>query len=108
MSHIEVGQPLVVLINTLEVEPTNQQRLVNLLIEATESVMCKLPGFVSANIHASLDGTQVTNYAQWRSVEEFEAMLANPEVYPHFAEVRAIAKPQRGLYRVVYTKEVTR
>jgi heme-degrading monooxygenase HmoA len=32
------------------------------------------PGFVSANIHRSLDGKKVVNYAQWESKEAFEAM----------------------------------
>jgi hypothetical protein len=26
-----------------------------------------MPEFVSANIHKSVDGTRVANYAQWRS-----------------------------------------
>ncbi len=47
--------------------PEQQQRLVDLLVEATEAVMKYQPGYVSANIHKSLDGTRVTNYAQWRS-----------------------------------------
>ena len=36
------------------------------------------PGFVSANIHVSTDGTRVVNYAQWESAEAFQAMLADP------------------------------
>jgi hypothetical protein len=35
-----------------------------LLAEATEEVISRQPGYVSANIHWSLDGTRVTNYAQ--------------------------------------------
>ena len=51
-----------------------------------------LPGFVSANIHKSLDGTHVVNYGQWRSKEDFEAMLNNPEAAPHMKAAGAIAK----------------
>lgn len=45
------------------------------LVEATEGVMSKQAGYVSANIHSGLDGPTVANYAQWRSREHFEAML---------------------------------
>ena len=74
-------------------------------MEATESVMRHVDGFVSANIHASLDGTRVVNYAQWRSVEHFQAMHSNPRVHPHFADIRAIATPEMHLYRVSHVEE---
>ena len=66
MTRISRRDGVVTLINVFTVAPEDQQRLLGLLVEATESVMNKLPGFVSANLHKSLDGTKVTNYAQWR------------------------------------------
>ena len=51
-----------------------------------------MPGFVSANLHKSLDGTKVANYAQWRSRENFEAMLENPEAAVHMREAAKIAE----------------
>jgi hypothetical protein len=59
------------LINVFTVDPKNQQRLVDILIEATKKVMSQQEGFISANIHRSLDGTRVINYAQWKSKEAF-------------------------------------
>jgi hypothetical protein len=38
--------------------------------------MSRRPGYVSANIHRSLDGTTVADYAQWQS-RGLEAMLAD-------------------------------
>ncbi|MDR7276793.1 antibiotic biosynthesis monooxygenase family protein [Catenuloplanes atrovinosus] len=105
MSEIGVKNGVATMINVFHVEPEDQKKLVALLVETTESVMRHVPGFVSANIHASVDGTRVVNYAQWESEEHIEAMLADPEVHPHFAEVRAIARPERGTYRVVYVEE---
>ncbi|MEU8422276.1 antibiotic biosynthesis monooxygenase family protein [Micromonospora sp. NPDC048835] len=105
MAHIGIDQPVVTMVNVFTVEPANQQKLVDILIEATDAVMSKVDGFVSANIHASLDGTRVVNYAQWKSEEHFTAMLQSPEVHPHFGEVRAIATPERHLYKVVYTED---
>lgn len=54
-----------------------QRALIDLLDRATENVMRKQPGFISANIHRSLDGTRVANYAQWRSKADLEAMQKN-------------------------------
>lgn len=50
------------------------------------------PGFISANLHKSLDGTRVVNYAQWRSKAEFEAMLQNPDCKPHMGECAKLAQ----------------
>jgi hypothetical protein len=44
------------LINTFKVAPDRQQAI-DLLDRATVNVMRKQPGFISANIHRSLDGT---------------------------------------------------
>jgi antibiotic biosynthesis monooxygenase (ABM) superfamily enzyme len=63
MATIAKDNDVVTLINVFTVEPGHQQRLVDVLVEATEAVMSKQPGFIAANIHRSLDGTRVTNYA---------------------------------------------
>ena len=97
---------LVTLINVFVVEPENQQRLVDLLVEATEDVMCKLPGFICANIHKSLDGKRVTNYAQWKSIEDFRGIFKTPEALKHMPEIGKIAKSDPTLYEVCYTKNL--
>jgi heme-degrading monooxygenase HmoA len=97
---IAVGAPVITLINVLEVPPGRQSELVEILEKATAEVMRHLPGFISANIHCSLDGTRVANYAQWRSMEDFERMLANPQAQAHIREATAIAKAVPVLYRV--------
>ncbi len=66
--------------------------------------MRHLPGFISANIHAGLDGTHVVNYAQWRSEDDFKAMLGNTKARGHMDGVSALgAKAEPGLYKVVST-----
>ena len=92
MTRISQRSDVVTLINVFTVAPEDQRRLLDLLVEATESVMRGLPGFVSANLHKSLDGTRVANYAQWRSREDFEAMLENPEAAVHMREAAKIAE----------------
>lgn len=106
MASISTNQDIVTLINVFTVSPENQQRLVDLLVEATESVICKQPGYVSANIHKSLDGTKVTNYAQWRSIEDFQRMLGNEEARTHMKEAEGLATVEPQLYAVSYTHEI--
>lgn len=82
---------LMTLVNVFTVKPEHQQELVDLLVEATEKVMRNIPGFISANIHKSLDGVRVINYAQWESKEAFEAMMQNEDAKPHMAKAASIA-----------------
>src|SRR6185503_11479211 len=90
-STIRAGAEIFTLINVFLVAPDRQHELANLLIEATEQTMRHQPGFISANIHTSLDGRHVVNYAQWRSRDAFEAMLRNPDARPHMTRAAAIA-----------------
>lgn len=55
---IDTGHDVATLINVFTVTSDTQQPLVDLLVEATEQVMRHRPGFVSAAIHVSLDGTR--------------------------------------------------
>ena len=103
MTQITVGQDVVTLINVFTVAPENQQRLVDLLVQATEQVMSKQPGYVAANIHRSIDGTKVANYAQWRSREDFQAMTRNPEAAEHMHRAQELATFEPALYEVVFT-----
>jgi imidazolonepropionase-like amidohydrolase len=53
--------------------------------------MRHVPGFVSANIHVSTDGTRVVNYAQWETAGAYQAMLADPTAREHMAPAAALA-----------------
>jgi heme-degrading monooxygenase HmoA len=92
MTSIGKGQDVLTLINVFTVKPEEQDKLVHLLVEATDQTMKNMPGFVSANIHKSFDGTKVVNYAQWRSLDDFNAMRENPEARPHMEAAAKIAK----------------
>ena len=106
MVTISKDNDVVTLINVFNVAPEDQQRLVDVLANATRTVMRDQPGFVSANIHRSLDGTRVTNYAQWRSREAFEAMLRNQEAAEHMGAAARIAESfEPHLYEVSFVDE---
>lgn len=91
MTTLDPNAAHLTLINTFTVEPTRADELLDLLSRATDQTMRHLPGFVSANLHISRDRRRVANYAQWRSQDEFEAMLKNPEAQAHMREAAGIA-----------------
>jgi quinol monooxygenase YgiN len=94
---------LVTLINVFTVEAANQRQLLELLAQATETSVRHAPGFISASLHRGLDGTKVTMYAQWRSVEAYQAMRENPAPLPYLEQALAIAKFEPGIYEVIET-----
>lgn len=92
MTTIQKDPGVLTLINVFHVKPENQDALVDLLIDATEHTMEHQPGFISANFHKSYDGKRIVNYAQWRSRDDFEAMLQNPEAIPHMKRAAELAE----------------
>src|SRR6266849_3895147 len=103
MTTISAKSDVMTLINMFTVEPANQRRLVELLTEATEVSVRRAPGFVSASLHRSTDGTKVTMYAQWRSIDDYQAMRQDPAPLPFLQEALTIAKFEPGVYEVVRT-----
>lgn len=103
---IAAGDDVATLINVFIVTRETQQQLVDVLVEVTEQVMRHRPGFVSANIHASLDGTRVVNYAQWRSREDFQAMLDDPIAREHMSNAGALGGAEPHLYQVASVHHV--
>src|ERR1700716_4637893 len=94
---------VVTLINVFTVEPANQQRLIDLLTRATDGSVNRARGFMSATLHRSIDGTQVTMYARWRSIEDYQAMRQDPGPLPFLEEALSIAKFEPGVYEIVRT-----
>lgn len=103
MITISHSRKLVTLINVFTVAPANQARLLDLLARATETSVRHAPGFISASLHRGLDGTKVTMYAQWRSVEDYEAMRRNPAPLPYLEQALSIAKFDPGMYDIAET-----
>jgi quinol monooxygenase YgiN len=77
-------------INTFRCEPANQDEVVRINMDIVDQVASKLPGFVSATIHRSVDGTRVINYLQWESADALDAMQKS-------AEFQAIARRFAGI-----------
>ena len=103
MTTISEKAGLLTFINVFTVSPQNQQRLVELLTQATDVSVRHAKGFVSSALHRSLDGTKVTMYAQWENMKDYEAMRGTPAASPYLAEALTIATFEPGAYSVVKT-----
>ena len=101
MPTISTDNNFLTLINVFTVEPHNQQKLVELLTLATESTVRNIEGFISASLHRSIDGSKVTMYAQWRSMEDYQKMRSNPTASPYLQQALEIARFDPGMYEVV-------
>ncbi|WP_243226089.1 antibiotic biosynthesis monooxygenase [Microbacterium sp. CIAB417] len=91
----------VTFINVVDVDPARHQELVDLLVEGTEQVMSRRPGFISATLLASLDKTRVVTLARWESSDDVKATQADPEAAAYATRTAAIAQPRPGLFAVV-------
>jgi hypothetical protein len=100
MLTIKAGERPMTVINIFTVAAAQQARLVELLSQATESSIRHIPGFVGAALHRSLDGTQVTMYAQWATPEDYERMRSRPDASPILTEALSMARFEPGFYEV--------
>lgn len=86
------GGAEIVLVNVFTVDPARQEELLQALEAATRSRFVHLPGFVSANLHVSLDGRRVINYAQWTDLESYERAMGAEEMREHLTTAADIAE----------------
>ena len=103
MTTISKDNKILTLINVFTVDPLNQQQLVELLTLATDKSVRKMQGFISSSLHRSIEGTKVTMYAQWRTVEDYLKMRNNPDASPYLKQALTIATFESGMYEVVET-----
>ena len=101
MTTISKDAHLITLIKVFTVDPSNQSHLVALLTNVTDTFVRRAHGFISSSLHRSRDGTKVTMYAQWRSLDDYETMRRDPGPVPYLQEALTIAKFEPGIYDVV-------
>lgn len=104
MTTINSNKKICTLINVFTVEPAKQKELFDSLIRASEKVMSKMQGYISANIHMGDDGKTVTNYTQWASLEDYQKVFSVPEVMEHLKTSAALAiKFEPITYNAIWT-----
>jgi quinol monooxygenase YgiN len=100
MPTISKGRVPLTLINVFTVRPERQQELIALLTEVTECDVRHRKGFISASLHRGIDGGKVTMYAQWASIDDYDAMRKNPGSAPSLEKALEFARFDPGMYEV--------
>ncbi|MBU3065012.1 antibiotic biosynthesis monooxygenase [Nocardia sp. NEAU-G5] len=102
MPVIRMSDALTTQINVFTVEPGRDQQLIEHLARAAR-VAREVPGWVSASLHRSLDGTRVVNYAQSENLAAAEAVIEHLTEQGFIRGNRAFGQANPGLYEVVFT-----
>jgi len=103
---IREGNDCVDLVVVFNVEPENQEKLIQLLQEGAETIIGKQPGYIASSFLKSKDGRRVVGYAQWRSEDQVRAYRTKPEVAEYFKGVLALASFETTLCEVVHVHHV--
>jgi hypothetical protein len=99
---IQANTPVITQINVFTVPENGQQALIELLTEAARFASTT-PGWISASVHRSLDGTRVVNYAQSESMEAAKRIIERLREGGWLERNQALGEAHPGLYEVVFT-----
>ena len=78
MATLDIENNLVTVIVLFKVKAGQQMAVIE-KVRQLFSLVQQQPGLVSANLHRSLDGLKVANYAQWNNEAALEAFRQLPE-----------------------------
>lgn len=94
----------ITLINLFTVKPEKQQSAANQVAEIYQTIVNKQPGFISASVHKSLDGTRVAAVARWQSQSALTAMQQLPE-FQNSVKIleEEIVSAEPHYFEVIYT-----
>lgn len=102
MPVIRANTPIVTQINVFTVPEGGQQTLIDFLAEAAR-VAREVPGWLSASLHRSLDGTRVVNYAQSQDGEAARRVIEHLRGRGLLEANKALGTAHPGLYEVAFT-----
>lgn len=99
---MNASQNPVALVNIFTVEPVDQQELVALLRQNTETVIRTLKGWIATELIASRDGRHVAIHSQWETPADVEAMRADARMQAYFPRIAALARLESIIGDSVY------
>ena len=102
MPIIRANAGIVTQINVFTVPEGGQQALTDLLCESARFAS-ETPGWLSASIHQSRDGTRVVNYAQSENLHAAQAVIDRLRRSGFLDRNKALGEAHPGLYDVVFT-----
>jgi quinol monooxygenase YgiN len=103
MPTLSLDNSLTTVIIIFSVEPSRQQELIETIKDFLQTVKTQ-PGFVSANLHKSIDGLKVANYAQWKSLADYEAFRNKAEVQAQAGKLWEFERPDSHIYEIVVSE----
>lgn len=79
-------------ITTFEVTPATCQDLLEELSAACQEVISRQPGYIASALHINDARTRIANYSQWKSREDFHAMLRVEEMQVRNRRIHELCK----------------
>lgn len=104
MPIIYANTGIITQINVFSVPEGGQQVLIDSLAEAAKFASTT-PGWISASLHRSRDGTRVVNYAQSENPEAARRVIDRLREGGWLERNKAFGEAHPGLYDVVFTLE---
>ena len=104
MPTINANTAIITQINVFIVPEGGQQALIDFLQEAAKFAS-STPGWLSASVHRSRDGTRVVNYAQSENLEAAQRIINRLREGGWLERNKALGEAHPGLYDVVFTLE---
>jgi heme-degrading monooxygenase HmoA len=99
---IDKDRQLLTVVNEFHVTREQQEQIVRRFPPLMSEVVSKVPGFVSGNLHISVDGERVLTYYQWQSKDAYDAFLADEETAAKVSAVISEYGADRRAYEVVF------
>lgn len=91
-------------VTTFEVTPATCQDLLDQLKIACDAFVSKQPGFVGAAMHVNDAKTRIANYTQWKTRDDFQALLRSDEMQGYHQKYNALCKSfEPVMYDVVFS-----
>jgi heme-degrading monooxygenase HmoA len=84
-------------------DKADQEKLIGIMSSVMSGPGKAVPGFVSAALHRSLDGTKVVVYSQWTSKEAGASLARIEELKPFAKQAMEIASMTPMMYEVAET-----
>ena len=109
MATIHLDNPVVTVMVQFTVDGADQERLVEMMKDLVPAFAGQR-GFISANLHKSIDGTRIVQYLQWKTMDDHLACMQNLELQTAGAEVMSYVHSGEvamdvHVYEVVNTME---
>ena len=101
MATLDLENKLLTVIVLFKVKPGKQAEALE-IVRQLFAIAQKQSGLVSANLHRSLDGEKIANYAQWEDEDSLNKFRQLPETLALIGPIQGLVEEMDGLpYEIV-------